>query len=279
MIRKSKNIPKIKFEDKMPSIKGHIKIVNNDNGEVLYDKDNLILLSMRLLALQLLSNSNLPTNFESLSDLKNYYRDLPTSVNIKRNICGFTFGNSGTNNVAPFTPYVPSFKDTTLGDNPTFHPIPFITTNVSGSQIVGSTEYDNLSQIINSPSIYTDSNTTVLRSESAVKYFNGVIDGNSNYAFYYKVIDKSKNDWYIDINNTGTISLTFVLDVESHDLIGQTLNELGLVIADDVYDNSTGDLIAIMNNTSMIGSRVTFTNFSLNTSLLSSFSVYYTINI
>lgn len=259
-VRMSHNI---NVKDNILKLRGRIEIVDKNGNNVLTE-DNLVLMTSRLLILQLLFQDSFTGKIStgSFEDISNYISDIHPYGNIRRRICGFQLGNGGIRKESPYTPYVPSYDETSLKS-----PLSFISLDASGNII--SNEYDDLTKIINKPSVTSDGN---ICSNNTVKYFDKKDDQGNN-KYYAKSFDDNDSRLYV---NNGKISYTVKLDVETQDLQGQYINELGLVIADCTYGND--NLITNIQNPKL-ATRVTFTTQDLSTSLLSSFSIYYTIFI
>jgi len=88
-----------------PKLRGKV-VIKDDNGNVILEKDNMIVLRGRVFALE--------TLFSDLNEDPEYLK------NLNRTVCLFKMGNGGTPVSSPFQPYTPNHTDLDLAS-----PLPF----------------------------------------------------------------------------------------------------------------------------------------------------------
>lgn len=280
------------FKDSL-QLRGRFEIVNNLTGEKILDEKNLVLLITRAAILQILFNDDkIMMNVNATaSDLipsnltpKNYAQD----PNYRRMICGFAFGKNGNEpNTNPVIIRVPSPQDVALVTEPAtpdweqFIALPMVSFSGTGSNVQiynTSGSYENFSEITNDREYNYNQKTLSekVNGQSIVRYFNFASAPNSNNELYCKVFDSSYSTTTIDPTSS-EIDYRIKLDVENFNLVGETFNEVGLVMADCKVEG--GVITDIKPNSGVLATRLTFTPISLSSQLLSQFSFYYHIYI
>lgn len=265
------------FQDK--TIKGRVEIFDN-KGNLLKTVDNLILLSARLAMLynifkdrKIISKATEDGYIPEASEGKENY--IPV-------ICGFMFGNNGSNISNPSIIRVPSPIDNfTSDDNLTtdstmFVPVPMIPRpeNANNGGNGGNNSYQNTDAYLNN--LTFDSDRVIDNTTGLTKYFSpSSLNDDDN--FYCKSIDTTKSE--IKINPTNfEIEYIIKFDITRNDLVGKSFSEIGLVMANCNLSNS-GIITDIDMGTVCLASRLTFENMSLSKELASSFNIRYHIYI
>lgn len=275
----------LEIKDKdLKFLKGKIEIFDK-NGNLYFTTSNLVLTASRAAIIQILFNDDKVADTINALENQDYVEKLPTSNNIKKLICGFSLGNGGANvNVSPTTIKVPSHKDNFV--NGTFSKVPFISAEngIGGTiTIKGNSSYENLDEIINTSSALENPSISIASNDNIVVNSNGAINSvryffanDTNY--YCKAFDIINNKCNY-INTTGEIDYVIKLPVDSWDAVGETISEVGLVLADCTVSSDNKNIIAIDDSTVHLATRATFSPISLATDLLSSFTIKYHIYI
>ena len=188
-----------------PPMRGKV-LMRDEAGNIILEKDNLIVLRGRTFALEKIFDDTISTN-------SGYKR------NLNRRVVLFKIGNGGADvEAAPFDPFVPNFKDEILGNE-----IPFIT--VDPGKNADPEKQAN-------PSI-----VTALTPAEKNIYYDGRPDpGNPNVIHYYAKRFESEPEWYFDKTNN-EVYKRIVLRINTKDARNQYINELALCIAE--YDSSS----------------------------------------
>jgi len=236
-------------------IQGHV-IVKDLEGNVILEKDNLVLLRTRIYLFEHLFKSNPPAPYNN--DIDN-----------DRFICLFKIGQGGADvNATPFNPFVPKFSDTDLAQ-----PVPFI--------IVDPDKSDDIEKEAN-PSFVTE--LPVFRknvgNESVPynKYFLPVDNQDGSLSYYGKIFENDNNDtsnWNIN-TETGEVSYTLKLKIEPTEARGFMVNEIGLLLAKPSINNY--NIITNIANDYKLATRITFDTESL-TSLSKGLEIDYVMYI
>lgn len=217
------------------NLRGHV-VFKDENGNIILEKDNLIVLRGRTFVLEQIFK-------QAITDTQNtdYIKDL------NRKVCLFKIGDGGANvQTAPFNPFVPEHTDEQLA-----HALPFVTVDPDKN-------LDPVKQ--KNPSILTE-----LSDADKLVYHNPVKDGTVTH-YMCKSFNGSGagnpitgTEWgYNKINNEVFIKCNLLISVK--DARNQYLNELGLYFAQYVPETKTYKNIEMF-------SRITFdtescTNFS-----------------
>mgnify|MGYP000200465618 CR=1 FL=1 len=188
-------------------------IMRNEKGEVILEKDNLIVLRGRTFALEKL--------FETAIVGSTYVQ------NIDRKIALFKVGTGGTPPAAPFDPYVPQYTDMDLSA-----PVPFLI--VDPTKISGGDP-----EKISNPSIVVE-----LTPEQQLKYYLPEVD--PAFPEQTKMMGKKfeTEEWVYSLA-TNEVYRKLTLLISEIDCRKQYLNELGLMIAGyDSVNNAYGQVEA-----------------------------------
>lgn len=228
-------------------IEGHVIIRDADTGEILTEKDNLVLMQTRVWLFEHLFKVDAPAEL-------NYTKDN------NRSVCLFTIGSGGADiNANPFAPFVPKFSDLELGQK-----IPFLT--------VDPDKANNTESQAN-PSIVTE-----LTDAQKAMYYMPVSNSDGTTPYYAKrfknaTASKPFGDspgWVID-NYTGKVAFAIKMTIDSIDARGNMFNELGLIAA--TYDSGSNTF-----NNPYLVSRITFDSESLS-SLTKNIEIDYIVYI
>lgn len=270
-------------------VKGHV-LIKDDFGNVILEKDNLVLLNTRIFLFEHLFKVGSPNSNNG------YDKD---RHNMK--VCLFRVGQGGADvNATPFNPYVPVFSDTDLNQ-----PVPFIT-------------YDNSKQfneeMINNQSIIdtdidyetTPRGTYDNKNIYYKKYYKCLPEGLTLpiadvKPYYAKLINIENYDnlgWNTDYHSTGELSYKLSLSIDVNECRGNVINELGLILADfnltEITNDTEASLVSNTINSNsvtfpcyvandvkddwLLATRITFDSISL-TSTYSKFNIFYTLYI
>lgn len=199
------------------ALRGHV-VFKDENGNVILEKDNLIVLRGRTFVLERLFNKSI-TDAENVDYIKN----------VNRKVCLFKIGDGGANvETAPFNPYVPEYSDEDLA-----HPLPFVIVDPDKN-------LDPVKQ--KNPSILTE-----LSDEDKLNYHAPVKDGNTT-LYMAKVFDGSTpgddtatgTSWgYDKVNNEVYIKCDLRVSVKDGRGTNPYINELGLFFAEYVPEQKT----------------------------------------
>ena len=228
------------------SLRGKVIIKDPETKEVLYEKNNLIMMRTRIWLFEQLFNIDKPNNYDG------------NSVN-DRSICLFSVGSGGADiNNAAFTPFSPKFSDKSLGKR-----VPFVIENP---------DKENSDNLANDPSVYK-----TLSSEQKNKYY--VIQNNPDGSkFYYgkRFADAtpenplgSSKKWVVD-TNSGAVAFSLKMTIDKDECRGEMINELGLWLGRYNQSNTFSGL--------ELASRITFDTESLS-SLTKGIEIEYIIYI
>lgn len=256
-------------------MKGKIEIFDK-YGNLYKTIHNLVLTSMRANMLQIIFNDNRIT---SAIGNTNIIKNNITSNDYKRLVCGFIFGSGGSNiNVSPTTVYVPTHNNVLTLNNTDgdFKQVPFIITSADSTvSVLKDGSYENLEEIMNNSSTMTKNSTSsknIIEGNSMktmVRYF-----GRNNNNYYCKTFDIDNNEFEYN-SSTGELEYTCTLKVDSWDLVGETISEVGLVMADC---KMSGNNISEIDDSSVrLSTRATFEPISLTSELLTEFTMKYHI--
>jgi hypothetical protein len=213
--------------------RGHV-VLRDENGDIILEKDNMIVLRGRTFALEKLfdstaSGSGFPTGASAYIE------------NLNRKICLFKIGKGGAPISSPFSPDAVSYEDTDLVE-----PIPFVIHDPTGTELDpdnNSIIEDLPTRIANKPHKYQlGVNSTIISTTGSKDYYAKTFDADPEW--YYNLTD---NEVYKKI----TCSIGLI------DARNEIVNELGLFFGS--YDNVTG----IISNVEMF-SRITFDTESLS---------------
>lgn len=277
------------FKDKLlrKPMRGVVEFFDN-NGNLLFTKENLILASTRFAILY-----NLFTDQKILSTaISEGYLRRPSNDKTdgyRPAICGFSFGCNGANISNPSILRVPSpndqFDDISNLDNNTtnFIPVSFISINESDNNtnptfINTGGSFQNLSEYINQPVVSDGVITETNNTNSTVKYFTPTYNGDISGNYYCKAINVYNSEINVDPDSY-EIEYLIKFKVEPYDLIGKSFNELGLVVANCKFSDDNTRIIDVDSSTVVLGSRLTFEEISLSKQLLASFNVRYHLYI
>lgn len=231
-----------KFEDHLsPSdkveykLKGHIVIRDALTGEILEEKDNLIVQRGRSYVLEVLTNLK-PSVTSGFITNKN------------RALYLFKIGNGGADiESSPFESIVPKFSDLDL-----YNPVPFIIVdpNKNGTENESNPSY-----------------VTELRPEDKKKYFLPVESIDNTTRYYGKIFDPDTERLYIN-KSSGETYVHFTLSITPKEARQMVINEIGLVLAEPIYEHPEAETEeekgAIINfKDPEIFSHVTFDSISL----------------
>jgi len=228
----------LKLKDKFchPTLRGHVTF-RDEFGNIILEKDNLIVLRGRTFTLEKLFN-------DPISNQTSGYVS-----NLNRTISLFKIGSGGADiQSAPFQPYNPEYSDIDLA-----HPVPFVTLDPNKQADPDKAENPSIIESM------TDSDKShyflpISKSNNIVEYYGKVFESNPQWVF-----NKETNEVYKKIN----------LKIASNEARGYIINELGLVLAE--YDGTNG-----LYKDAELFSRVTFDSQSM-TSLTKYILVEYLI--
>ena len=231
----------------MENVQGLV-VFKNDKGEVIDIRKNLVLMEARI---HLFNHLFQGKKVGSTSEITTY------NENLDRIICLFKIGSGGADvNGSPFTPYVPKFNDTDLGQ-----PVPFI---------IQDPNKDSTLEGRSNPSI-----VVTLNDEQKKTYFleQTFEDGTTKY--YGKIFEPSSTTWKLD-KALGKVAYSVTLRIEYNEARGFMFNELGLVLGKPLYDVDNTTIKNVTYPT--LASRVTFDTKPL-TDLTSDLEIEYIIYI
>lgn len=297
-------------------VKGHV-VIKDDFGNIILEKDNLVLLNTRVFLFEHLFKVGPPNGYSYMRKGNNneYEKVIQNTTNPyaydenrhQKRICMFTVGQGGADvNATPFNPYIPKFNDIAL-----VQPVPFKTFDLSkdfnsdknsNPSIVNSDiDYelvprDFIIEDNNSIPIYykeyyecnryTDINEISNTKPYYAKLFNIETGDNSSDAF----------GWNTDYNETGELAYNIGLSINTDECRGSMINELGLIMTTfnlkKITSSTSNDIpttlssisdfpyyIAEDTNTDWeLATRITFDSLSL-TSISNKINIYYTLYI
>lgn len=218
------------------TLRGHF-ILKDDFGNIILEKDNLIVMRGRTYALELLFHDYIDTSASGYIN------------NLNRNICLFKIGSGGCDvQNTPFQPFVPVYDDMDMAQ-----PIPFVISDPN--KFLDSDKTDN-------PSIVEE------LTGSATKKYYLPISRTDNTVEYYGKVFETKPQWVFN-KETNEVYKKIMLRIAPNEARGRLINELGLVFAE--YDSNTNSY-----KDAELFSRVTFDTKS-TTSLTNSFLCEYLI--
>ncbi|ALN97997.1 hypothetical protein Bp8pS_318 [Bacillus phage vB_BpuM-BpSp] len=204
-------------------LRGRVNVYD-DLGNLILQKDNLIVMRGRTFALEKLFNS--PIDAEESG-----YK-----VNMNRTISLFKIGSGGADLAStPFQPFTPVYSDEDLSQ-----PVPFVVQDPKKNE---DPEKEN------NPSI-----VEALSEEQSKKYYIPNVKEDGTTEFYGKVFE-SQPQWVFN-KETNEVYKKITLKVNIDEARGFYINELGLVIAEYDEENNTFD-------DSELFSRITFDSESL----------------
>jgi len=200
-----------RFNDAIKSkdtLRGHITIKDED-GNILEDKDNLIVLRSRLFVLLSLFKPDALTR----EDMEETY-----IKNDNRRICLFKIGMGGADTQsAPFQPFVPKFTDRDLAN-----PIPFVVTN----------EVKELDPELNAnPSVFLPDKVHFDKTKREA-YHCSRNNEDDSVSYFAKTFDDV--DFHFSTDDS-EIFAALTLTIENWDARGYFFNELGLLLAEECY--------------------------------------------
>jgi hypothetical protein len=201
-------------------------VMKDEDGNIILEKDNLIVLRGRTFALEQLFND--PIVPES-----NY------RMNLNRKICLFMMGSGGADvQASPFNPYTPKFSNEALGNRE-----PFII--LDPNKLSDPEKANNPSYV------------EAMNPELSDMYFDGVPDADDpSVVRYYAKKFETEPTWEIDKLND-EVYKKILLRVSPMDLRYKFINELCLCFAEyDAVTNTYKDI--------ELFSRITFDTESLN---------------
>lgn len=242
-------------------VKGLV-IIKDEEGNILLEKENLVLFNTRLFLFEHLFKAKYENSMDEPTSL-------PDEELHKRKICLFTLGQGGADvNGTPFNPFVPKFNDTKLAT-----PIFFkkVDTSEPASDNPSITDNPDIGWV---ESGTYDDGTNGEKSLYYRKYFqcnfdNSTADINKQElditTYYAKRFDRTQ--WRVD-GTTGEICFSMVMSVDTDECRGQFINEIGLLLADfeePVYDkNDNVYLIEDVKSNWELATRLTFDTESLS---------------
>lgn len=190
------------------TLRGHITI-KDENGNVLEDKDNLIVLRSRLFVLLHLFKPDAETR----EDMESTY-----IKNDNRRICLYKIGMGGADiQSAPFQPFVPKFTDRDLSN-----PIPFVVTN----------SIKELDPELNAnPSIFLPDKHNFDKTKREM-YHCAEENADDSISYFAKTFDNVTFNFNTESNE---MYAELQLTIENWDARGFFFNELGLLMAEEYY--------------------------------------------
>lgn len=187
-------------------LKGHV-VVKDLDGNIILEKDNLIVLRGRTYVLELLFGQDAPA-------------DSGYIVNRNRTVCMFKIGQGGADiNSAPFNPFVPKFSDEDL-----YQSVPFV---------IEDPDKENDPNKQSNPSIVSE-----LSEEDKEKYFLPISRPDGSTAYYGKVFEPDGSNLTVN-KATGEVYQRLTMRIEPTEARGFMVNELGLIMA----EKKNGDYI------------------------------------
>lgn len=177
-------------------MKGKV-IFRDEEGNILLEKDNLIVLRGRTFALEKLFNKTIDVNLAP-----NYTR------NLNRSICLFKIGTGGTPIDQPFNPFVPAPTDMNLAAE-----VPFITIDNDGVDDIDTSVYRTLGE------------------GDDMRYYDGRVDsGDSSIKRYYAKAFDIVPEWNYN-TSPDEVFMKVTLRIAAKDARGKYINELSLLLA------------------------------------------------
>ena len=213
---------KIKIGQKF--LRGHVTI-RDEFGNIILDKDNLVVLRGRSYVLEKLFNDPLDP------DLSGYV------TNLNRVPCLFKIGCGGADlGSNPADPYVPVYDDEDLAQ-----PVPFVIEDGSKHQSADKANNPSIIETMNEK----DKNTYYLP-----------VNRDDGQTEYYGKIFEAKPQWVFN-KNTNEVYKKIMLRVDNTEARGYSINELGLVIGE--YNSDTNEYLD-----AELMTRITFSTIYLN---------------
>jgi len=217
---------KINFNEKQ--VRGHVIVKNGETGEVLLEKDNLVLMRTRVFLFEYLFKNYLEPN-NNIYKPDDNYNDDPD-----RSICLFSIGQGGADvNAAAFNPYTPKFSDRRLSE-----PVPFVTYNRNKDSDIS---------LSSDPSIISDITEINDHYYLPTTYPDGTI------GYFGKKFENDSKGWVID-TNTGEVAYSLTLRITANEARGCMINEIGTYLGKEVNGSFEGVELA---------TRITFDTESL----------------
>ena len=214
---------KINLSEKQ--VRGHVIIKDPSNGNIIVEKDNLVVMRTRVFLFEQLFKVNPP----------DYYN---CQIDNDRSICLFKVGQGGADvNSASFSPFAPKFSDSDLAQ-----PVPFITVNP---------DKDSDAELDANPSIVSE-----LSDDQTKMYYLPTENPDGSVSYYGKVFESDSKGWVID-NNTGEVAYSLSMKINENECRGYILNEIGTVLA--TYDEDTNTYLNYE-----LATRITFDSESLS---------------
>lgn len=207
----------LKMTEGLSCLKGVIKITDVETGESI-EKNNLVLLRTRLIVLLGLFK---PDNVQELEERNGYIH------NDNRKVCLFKIGSGGADvQATALQPFVPKFNDTDLAK-----PIPFIITSPDKYL---DPDYEK------NPSVFFPS-TTEFDKKMRETYHCPVKNVDDTVYYYAKTFDD--NSMRIIFNKeVNELYAHMTLSIDAIDSRGYSVNELGLLLAEQRYFKIDGDM-------------------------------------
>lgn len=200
------------------SINGRVIFRDPETKEVLFEKNNLVVLVTKVFLMENLFKTAAPSSYKPGGKNAIY--------NLSRQISLLTIGSGGAdNNSAPFAPHVPKFSDVSLTQAVPFKQVDPDKVNSAVAQA--------------DPSIVAE----LTETEKHQYYMPKSEPDGAIYYFGKRPIGATDDNPYgnskgfqID-QNTGEVSFSLSFNIDSTDARGQYINELGLVLGQ--FDKST----------------------------------------
>ena len=199
----------------LEQVHGHVIVRDSDTGEVLIDKENLVLMRTRVWLFEQMFKTDAPSSL-------NYTKDNA------RSIAFFSIGSGGADiNANPFAPFVPKFSDIELGQR-----IPFVTVDPDKA---------NNSESQANPSIVSS-----LTSAQRNIYYMSVANSDGTTPYYAKRFKDatpaspfgSSSKWVVD-NYSGKVAFSLSMTIDKSEARGNLVNEIGLWMATYNSSNNT----------------------------------------
>ena len=199
----------------LEQVHGHVIVRDSDTGEVLIDKENLVLMRTRVWLFEQMFKTDAPSSL-------NYTKDNA------RSIAFFSIGSGGADiNANPFAPFVPKFSDIELGQR-----IPFVTVDPDKA---------NNSESQANPSIVSS-----LTSAQRNIYYMSVANSDGTTPYYAKRFKDatpaspfgSSSKWVVD-NYSGKVAFSLSMTIDKSEARGNVVNEIGLWMATYNSSNNT----------------------------------------
>lgn len=201
------------LSEKVEQVQGHVIVKDANTGEILMEKDNLVLMRTRVWLFEQLFKVDPPSSL-------NYTKD------DNRAIALFSIGSGGADiNANPFAPFVPKFSDLELGQK-----VPFLTVDPDKS---------NNSESQANPSIVSS-----LTSQQRNIYYMPVNNSDGTTPYYAKRFKGatatkpfgSSSGWVVD-TYSGKIAYSLAMNIDKSEARGNVINEIGLWMAS--YNQAT----------------------------------------